>query len=447
VATNPRALWAHVTGSLWFVPGIIVFGAMLLAAGMVELSAAVNQEMLARWPRIFGAGAESSRSMLSAIAGSMITVAGVTFSITMVAVTQASSQYTPRILRNFMRDRANQMVLGIFVGIFAYCLVVLRTIRGEDEGAFVPSLAVLVGVLLAIVGIAVLIFFVHHIATTLQASEIISRIAREAIRVGERLFPEDAREEPPDPEPDRVLAGVPPDRWRPVPAPATGYIQRVENEAGLRLLRRCGLVLRVERTVGEFVVADLPVAWYAPHPGPVPDTSDEEEAPRDLPGSLASLYAVSEYRTIDQDPGFGIRQLVDIALKALSPGVNDTTTAVTCVDYLGAILVGLAGRRIEPSRRGEDGVVRIVAPRPTFESLLREACDEIRQNAGANVSVLGRALEMLETVGGAAPTAGRRRAVLEQIELMHQAVAAAALSGHDRGRLDAAATRARTAAG
>ncbi|HUF35598.1 MAG TPA: DUF2254 domain-containing protein [Gemmatimonadales bacterium] len=448
MVTNLRALWAQITGSLWFVPGIIVLGAMLLAAGMVELSAAVNQEMLARWPRVFGAGAESSRSMLSAIAGSMITVAGVTFSITMVAVTQASSQYTPRILRNFMRDRANQVVLGIFVGIFAYCLVVLRTIRGEDDGFFVPSLAVLLGVLLAIVGIAVLIFFVHHIATTLQASEIISRITRETVRVAEQIFPEEAREEPPDPEPGRALAAVAPDQWRPVPAPATGYIQAVDTKAGLRLLRRCGLVLRVERTVGEFVVVGLPVAWYAPHPGPVSGRREGngEERP-DIPGSLASLHAVSPYRTIDQDTGFGIRQLVDIALKALSPGINDSTTAVTCLDYLGAILVCLAARRIEPSCRGEDGVVRIVAPRPTFQSLLREACDEIRQHAGANVSVLGRALEMLETVGRATPTAGRRRAVMEQIELVHQAAGTAVPSAHDRDRLDAMAARARAGVG
>ena len=171
-------VWARLRDSLWFVPSLIVLAAVLLAIGMVELSALAPSEALARWPRLFGAGADGSRSMLSAIAGSMITVAGVTFSITMVAVTQASAQYTPRILRNFMRDRANQAVLGIFVGIFAYCLVVLRTIRGGDGPDFVPSLAVLVGILLALLGIAVLIFFIHHIATALQASEIIARIAR-----------------------------------------------------------------------------------------------------------------------------------------------------------------------------------------------------------------------------------------------------------------------------
>lgn len=147
-----RALWEQLLDSLWFVPGAIVLAAIVLAVGMVELSTRVDNGALSKFPRIFGASADSSRAMLSAIASSVITVAGVTFSITMVAVTQASSQYTPRILRNFMRDRSNQVVLGVFVGIFAYCLVVLRTIRSSEEVRFVPALAVIGGIVLALVG-------------------------------------------------------------------------------------------------------------------------------------------------------------------------------------------------------------------------------------------------------------------------------------------------------
>ena len=142
-----------------------------------------------RWPRLFGAGAEGSRGLLAAIASSMITVAGVTFSITIVALALASSQYTSRILRNFMRDRTNQTVLGVFVGVFAYCLVVLRTIRGGDEGAFVPALAVLGALLLAFVAIGFLIFFIHHIAASIQATSIIAAVAGETFEAVDRLFP------------------------------------------------------------------------------------------------------------------------------------------------------------------------------------------------------------------------------------------------------------------
>jgi len=439
-----RAAWAALTGSLWFVPGSIVLVAILLAVGMIELSSVVDPSVLARWPRVFGAGAEGSRSMLAAIASSMITVAGVTFSITMVAVTQASSQYTPRILRNFMRDRANQVVLGVFVGIFAYCLVVLRTIRGQEEPTFVPSLAVLLGVLLALLGIAVLIFFVHHIATTLQASEITARVFRETVAAVAQVFPGTVADELGDPEPARLVALVPEGSWRPVLSRTTGYVQRIDLEGMTRVARKAGLLLRLECVAGEFTVAGLPAAWYAPHPSAAPRAGAAED--QGVNGKIPGFYVVSSYRTIDEDPAFGIRQLVDMALKAISPGINDTTTAITCVDYIGAILVHLARRRVEDPRRDEDGVVRVVAPRPTFEGLLALAYDEIRQSAGTNVSVLGRQLETLAQLGREVPVRSRRAAVSRQVELVQQATAAVP-SPHDREHLDRAAREAREAAG
>jgi uncharacterized membrane protein len=419
-----RTLWSNVVGSLWFVPGLIVIGAILLGVGMVELSSRVGPEFLARWPRIFGASAEGSRSILSGIASSMITVAGVTFSITVVAVTQASSQYTPRILRNFMRDRANQVVLGIFVGIFAYCIVVLGTIRGSDDYAFVPSLAVFLGVLLAIVGIGVLIFFVHHIASTLQASQITARVTRETIATLERLYPVERAHTEAWTDPIEVLSAVPDDAWQPVAAPATGYVQRVDVADLLHVSAHDDLIVRVERMVGDFVVEGMPIAWSARHPrggSAAYSRSGEPEFP-----DLASRYGVGTYRTIDQDVGFGIRQLVDIALKALSPGINDSTTAATCVDYLGAILVRLADRYIEPTFRSDDGVLRIVGPGPSFELFLRAACDEIRQYASGNLNVLAHQVDALATVGRAAKRADRRAMVLDQMthlrELIDQTV-------------------------
>jgi len=437
-----RSAWARLTDSLWFVPGIIVVAAVALAVVMIDLSTAVDASALARWPRVFGAGAEGSRSMLAAIASSMITVAGVTFSITIVAVTQASSQYTPRILRNFMRDRANQAVLGTFVGIFAYCLVVLRTVRGAEERSFVPSLAVLLGVLLAIVGVAVLIFFVHHIATTLQASEIISRIAKETVAVVDRLFPESSPDELEDAEAVRVIARVPAHAWRAVPSRATGYIQRADIAGMMRVARRAGIVLRLERPIGDFTVAGLPAIWYAPHPSAAARPAPASERAADRDKELSTCLVVDTYRTVDQDPAFGIRQLVDIALKAISPGVNDTTTAVTCIEYLGAILARLASRRIEIPPFREDGIVRVVSPRPTFESLLVLAYDELRQSADDNVSVLAGQIETLAVIGRAAQTPSRRAAVLRQLDRVQEA-AAAVRSAYDRARLAGLAATAR----
>ena len=438
-----RAFWTSLLDSLWFVPGAIVGGAVLLAVFMVELSGLVDAETLQRWPRLFGAGADGSRSMLSGIASSMITVAGVSFSITMVAVTQASTQYTPRILRNFMRDRANQVVLGGFVGIFAYCIVVLRTIRGGEDAAFVPSLAVLGGILLAIGGIAMLIFFVHHIATTLDASEIVSRITHETLRAVDHLFPEELEQEPQDGGAAALLAAVPPDAWRPVPSRWTGYIQGTDLGGMVGVARGCGALVRLERTAGDFVATGRALAWFAPHPL-APAAQDERGGggADEAAGALGQQYVVSTYRTLEGDPGFGVRQLVDIALKALSPGINDSTTAGTCVDYLGAILQHLANRRIDVVHRDTDGVIRVVAPAPVFAGFVAEVCDEIRRNARGNVGVLARQLEMLAMVARATRSTARRRALGERIALAQEAVRRAVESEHDRERLDELASAA-----
>ena len=181
-----KRLWSNLRGSFWFVPSLIVAGSMVLAVALIDADSAASRTWLARWPRLFGAGAAGARGMLSTIAGSMMTVVGVTFSMTLVTLALASSQYTSRILRNFMRDRVTQVVLGIFAGIFTYCLIVLRTIRSGDESAFIPSLAVSFGVVLAIGGIGALIFFIHHIASSIQASNIIASVAHETIVAADR---------------------------------------------------------------------------------------------------------------------------------------------------------------------------------------------------------------------------------------------------------------------
>lgn len=435
-----RAIWIQLRESLWFVPSLILLGAVALAVGMVQLSTLVGDEALARWPRIFGVGADGSRSMLSAIAGSMITVAGVIFSITMVAVTQASTQYSPRVLRNFMRDRVNQTVLGVFVGIFAYCLVVLRTIRGGAEGAFVPSLAVLMGVVLAMVGVGVLIYFVHHVATILQAAEIVARIASDTARAIDELYPEESKGEPDvgpaDPSQsseDEVAATV--------AAPGTGYLQVVDTDRLVRLAVEGDLVIRLRQEPGAFVVSGQPVAACLERSRGGSDR--ERRRPlREIAEAASAGFRISTYRTFQQDAGFGFRQLVDVALKALSPGINDTTTAVTCVEYMGALLVQVCNRRIVLEEADDRGVVRVRAIGPTFESLLALATDEIRQHAGGNISVLCRQLDVLALVAGVTPSPQRRRLIQLHVERIRESAAATVRIGPD---LDAIETRARRA--
>ncbi|MGH7510423.1 MAG: DUF2254 domain-containing protein [Gemmatimonadales bacterium] len=422
------SLWDDLRSSLWFIPALLVFGAVALAIILIEAESYVAGEQLSDdWPRLFGAGAEGARGMLGAIASSMITVAGVAFSITIVSFALASSQYTSRILRNFMRDRGNQTVLGTLLGIFAYCLVVMRTIRGGDEGAFVPSLAVLVAVLLALVAVGVLVYFIHHIAASIQASSIIQAAAQETTHAVDRLYPADASE-PPVPVP----AATEPARqdWATVPAHATGYVQSIDEEALVAIACELETVVRMERGVGEFLIEGAPLVALA---GKRPD--------RAYTRKLNAAYTVGRYRTVREDAAYGIGQIVDVALKALSPGMNDPTTAIICIDHLAAVLVRLAPRRVERSHRYEAGQLRVIIRAPTFPSLVAQAFEQIRQNAEGNAAVLTRLLEILATIAAHTREPDRIGALGVQADAIVETVERTILSRHDRLNVQAAAER------
>jgi uncharacterized membrane protein len=414
--------WEALRSSMWFIPTLIVAGAVVLAVALVAVHSLDSD-----WPHLFGAGAEGSRGLLSTIAGSMITVAGVTFSITIVAFTLASSQYTSRILRNFMRDRANQTVLGVFLGVFAYCLVVLRTIRSGDEGAFVPGLAVFVAVLLAFMGIGFLMFFIHHIARSLQATSVIESVARETLEAIDRLFPVQIGEAAVGSAGEEQEGALASQAWATIPARKTGYIQGIDADALFNLAREQGVVVRMEKGIGEFVIDASPLASVSGRP------PDDE-----MIRNLNAAYSVGQHRTVHQDVGYGIRQIVDVALKALSPAANDTTTAINCVDYLASILARLADRRSESPFRSEGGQLRVISRGPTFPDLLAEAFDQIRQNAEGNVAVLVRLHQVLTTVAGRTSDEQRRNALRQQAALIAETAERSVPSAHDRATIQAA---------
>jgi len=264
-------------------------------------------------------------------------VAGVVFSITIVALSLTSAQYSPRVLRSFMQDRINQIVLGVFLGIYVYCLLVLRTIQGGDDG-FVPAIAVTVGIGLALGGIAFLILFIHHISTSIQATE--ARVADDTILAIKQQFKRlDAQEGDTQPPP------CDDPRWRAVVASRTGYIQSVNHDVLLDCARSKACVVRMARTAGDFVVQGETLLSVT---GDQPDDA--------AVASLNSAFAVNTYRDVKQDAAFGLQQLVEIALKALSPGVNDTATAGTSLDYVVAILIELTKYRVKEVQNLSDAL-------------------------------------------------------------------------------------------
>ncbi len=420
-----RQLWSSLRSSFWFVPSLMVAAGVALAIALIEMDSAVGDRWLAQWPRLFGATPEGARQMLATIAGSMMTVMGVTFSMTLVALALASSQYTSRILRNFMRSRVTQSTLGIFAGVFAYCLIVLQTIRsGVGEAAFVPGLALFFAFVLALGGVGILIYFIHHIASSIQASSIIASVAEETVATIDRLFPErmgQALEE------DQVPQSLGERAWHPIPARTDGYIRDVNGAALLRLAQDKNAVVRMERGVGDFVVKDTALASLALEV--LPD--------RETIAAINAAYNISSHRTVEQDPAFGVRQIVDVALKALSPGVNDTSTAVMCVDYLTSILARLATRAFPGMRRYTGGELRVIAMAPTFESLLGSAFDQIRRSAGGNVAIMSRVLGALDAIAGLTDEPHRRLALRDQVQRIAELADRTLDSAHDRVRFEA----------
>jgi uncharacterized membrane protein len=391
-----RDLADRLTSSLWFIPGLLVLSAVLLAAFVVWLDTTVGPGLLTRYPQVFGTGSQASRTMLSAIAQSMITVAGVTFSITIVAVAQASSQYTSRILRNFMSDRANQFVLGVFLGVFTYCLVVIRTTRGLDD--FRPALSTLVAFLLAIIGIGVLIYFIHHIAESLQAEYLLARVSRDTVEVIDQQFPHDLGKDGARARAPELDVQLPADAWRPVASDRTGYVQAVDTQGLQDLAGELKTLIRMDRGIGDFVVSGESIVSLA----------DGARADDGICHKLNRVYLITRQRSLYQDVDFGIRQMVDVAVKALSPGVNDTTTAIVSIDHLSAVLVRLAPRAINGVPRPQPGQPGLLPREATFQSFVDTAFDEIRRNAAGNVNVLERMLGAIELVAQFTTDAGRR---------------------------------------
>ena len=417
-----RKVWARTRDSLWFVPSIwvIVCGGLALSLIAVDSS---TPDFATDYPLVFGGGAEGARGLLSSIASSMITVAGVTFSITLVALQLASSQFSPRVLRNFMGDRATQVVLGSFIGTFTYSILVLRSIRSEeiDADAFVPSLSVSVGILLALVALGMLVYFIHHIATRIQISTIIATIADETT---ERIR-EEWREEGADTgsHDDSVPRGP----ARVIAARRSGNLQLVDHEGLGRVATDLLITLRLEVRPGEWVQEGAALFSIWPQ-----ETADTELADR-----LSDRLTIGDQRSLEQDAAFGIRQLVDVALRAISPGINDPTSAADCVQRIGQVLVA-AGTRRQPETciHDDDGSLRVLVPHRDFAELTELAFDQMRQYGHGNADVLVTMLDTLCVVASALPR-HRRAPLHRQADLIGDGIAAIPIEA-DRERVIAA---------
>lgn len=412
--TKLSKLLDSLHSSFWFVPTLMVVLAIGLSFLTIQIDQSLDTEIIDNLGWAYALGPNGSRAILSAIAGSMVSVATTAFSITIVALQLASSQFGPRLLRNFMQDTGNQIVLGTFISTFVYSLLVLRTINGVAKNEFVPHIAVTCGIGLAIASIGVLIYFIHHSASSIQVDHVISKVGRELDDVIDRLFPKQIGRGASKHRNEPSINDIPADfdrAARPIQATSSSYVQAIDTDRLMELATEGNLLLQIQKRPGDFVVKGSPLAMVYP----------AEAVSRKLPEQINSAFVLGSQRTDQQDIEFSINQLVEIASRALSPGINDPFTAVRCVDQLSAALCHLAQKEIPSAYRYDDGdKLRVIAEPVSFVDAINAAFNQIRQYGQTSVAVTMRLLEAIAVIAPFTHTKVDRAALLRHANMIER---------------------------
>lgn len=373
--------WSSLLSGYWFVPSSTV----LLISGLALGLLAIDEQLAANNRVGFTGGPDSARALLSSIASSTLTLTALVFSITIVVLQLASSQFSPRVLRTFMRDHVSQSTLGIFLGTFVHALLVLRQVRGEDGSGeqFVPGIAIGASFALVIVSVAFFVHYIHHIASAIRVIEIINRISKETLKSIDRCHPVDedysGQDQPSEP-PGSVIA-----------ASKSGVLTAVDLTHLAGLADRSEVTLVVVPRPGDFVARGMPLVA-------VHGSGEVDEA------KVRSALSLSTERDPGQDPAFGFRQLVDIAERALSPGINDPSTATQCLDHLHTLLRELAPRPLlDHTQHGDDGRLLALAPQWGWQDYLHLALDEIRHWGAGSIQIQRRLDALLQDLIEAVP--------------------------------------------
>ncbi len=392
--------------NLWFVPAVEVLGAVILFIITYTLDRASYDGVFRVPGWAISGGADVARTVLTAIAAAVITVVGVVFSIVIVALTLTSTQFGPRMLRNFIRDRGTQLTLGTFVATFVYSVLTLGSVGQGDHGNFVPHISVTMTLVLMLADLAVLIYFLHHIAIQIQLPQVIAGIAGDLQKAIELQAGE------PSAADDSQLAAVLIEQMAAdggtVAAPRSGYLQFIRHETLITIATEVGAVIHLRYRPGHFLVQGSSYATVSP-----------AEAAGQVARELARAHVTGPYRTLAQDVSFGIDQLVEICIRALSAAVNDTFTALTCIDWIGDSLCKVTGKW-QPTRvyRDSAGAVRVITTETTWQRLVDRAFEKVRQAGQGMPAVLIRQLDALTKIMERTTTAEDRQVLLDQAAMI-----------------------------
>lgn len=395
-----RSAWARLLSGYWFIPTVIVVTAGGLALALIELDERLDANGTTGGDTVgFTGGPESARALLSAIAASTLTLTALVFSVTVVVLQLASGQFSPRVLRTFLQDRVNQATLGVFLATYVYSLLILREVRGPDGPVddFVPGLAVTGSFALVLVAIGLFVKYIHNIAGSIRVIQVIDTITGETVDAIERAHPTD----PATPQRSDLATGP---VAHVVRARKRGVVLAVDGHRLADLAENRELELVVVPRVGDFVRSDGALVEVR---GLVDEDDIDDRA-------VERCFAFGRERIIDEDPAFGIRQLVDIAERALSPGINDPTTATQCLDHVHDLLHRLCHRPL-PAWRVENG--RVALPRYTWDGYVALALDEPRHWGASSIQVHRRLGAMIDDLMAEAP-ADRVPVLREQRRLL-----------------------------
>lgn len=404
--------WKELLASFWFVPLLIIGFSIVLSIGLVTIDSCINLSHDG-WLRFFFVNsADSARSILATISGAMIGVAGTVFSVTLVALTLASSQFGPRLIKNFMYVRLNQVVLGSYISTYLYCLLVLNAIKDNDSNIFIPSISILIAILAAIVNIILLIIFIHQIAVSIQADKVISDISDLIAKQVRTLFPEKMGDELKDEIFfDEDAAFLDYSKKTSINSYKAGYLQYIDNEALMEIVSENGALIKLNHRPGNFLVKGEEIAVLY----------SKKELKDEFLENILERFIFGKAKTSQQDLEFSIHQMVEIAARALSPGVNDPYTAIACIDNLTAVLCYLAQAKFPSKYRvDKDAKLRVIADVLGFEGVLDAAFNQIRQFSGGSTAVIIRLMEALKTILNKVRIESHKKAVIKHAEMVYR---------------------------
>jgi uncharacterized membrane protein len=413
---------------LWLVPTAEVVLAVVLFAATYRLDRAAYDGRLTLPGWVISGSADAARQILTATAAAVITVVGLVFSITIVALTLASTQFGPRMLRNFVRDRGTQVTLGTFVATFVYSVLALGSVAHGNAalGDFVPRLSITIALGLLLVALGVLIYFIHHIADTIQLPHVIASIARDlSVAIDTEVASNTRRGGGAELESGPSVTELQ-HRLREsgvaIPAAKSGYLQFVSYADLVDMAAQSAAVIRLLYRPGHFVVEGLPLAEVWP-----------ADAAASVARRLERAHVSGPHRTLTQDLAFAIDQLVEIAIRALSPAVNDAFTAVTCIDWLSDGLCKL-GARWDPRQVHRDihGNVRVLAAEVRYDRFVERAFDQIRQAGRGMPAILIRQLDGLARIVEYTRGDDHRVVLMKQADMILRACDESVPEPHDR---------------